>query len=105
MREVYLGHRFTLSSAWNATLSARAHYFLGANAYEPSDDYQEISASLTYLDSWSVSLTCIPNAVRYWMYKRQSRAPAWVADTSAARLTAPTSTVPRTWATRWMDWS
>ena len=78
----YLGHRFTLSSAWNLTLSARGHYFLGANAYEPSDDYQELAATLTYLDSWSLSITSIPNAVRYWMYRRQSRAPAWVADTS-----------------------
>jgi uncharacterized protein (TIGR02001 family) len=80
--EVYLGHRFSLSSAWNATLSARAHNFLGASSYSPSDNYQEISASLTYLDSWSVSLTSIPNAVRYWFYTRLSRAPAWVADTS-----------------------
>ncbi len=84
--QAYVGHRFALSSLWNATLTGRAHYFLGASAYEPSDDYQEISASLTYLDSWSISITAIPNAVRYWMYKRQSRAPAWVADTSGQWL-------------------
>ena len=78
----YLGHRFTLNTVWNATLSVRAHHYLGANSYDPSDDYQEIVASLTYLDSWSVSITSIPNAVRYWMYRRISRAPAWVADTS-----------------------
>ena len=84
--EVYLGHRFTLSSTWNATLSARAHYFLGASTYTPSDDYQEIAASLTYLDSWSVSITSIPNAVRYWFNTRLSRAPAWVADTSGQWL-------------------
>ena len=36
-RVVYRGHRFTLSSAWNATLSAWAHSLLGASAYAPSD--------------------------------------------------------------------
>jgi uncharacterized protein (TIGR02001 family) len=80
--ELYLGHRFSLSSTWGATLSGRAHIYLSPSAYAPSDDYQEIAASITYLDSWSVSITAIPNAVRYWMYRRLSRAPAWVADTS-----------------------
>jgi uncharacterized protein (TIGR02001 family) len=80
--ELYLGHRFILSSSWSATLGARSHNFLGASSYQPSDDYQEVSAGATYLDSWSVSITCIPNAVRYWFYTRLSREPAWVADTS-----------------------
>jgi uncharacterized protein (TIGR02001 family) len=84
--ELYLGHRFTLNSAWNVTLSGRAHYFLGASSYAPSDDYQEISASVTYLDRWSISITSIPSAVRYWFYTRLSRAPAWVADTSGQWL-------------------
>ena len=78
----YLGHRFALNSVWNAALSGRAHVFLSPSSYAPSDNYEEISASLTYLDSWSVSITSIPNAVRYWFYTRLSRAPAWVADTS-----------------------
>ena len=56
--------------------------FLGASSYEPSADYAEITDSLTYLDSWSLSLTAIPNAVRYWVYRRISREPAWVAETS-----------------------
>jgi uncharacterized protein (TIGR02001 family) len=80
--ELYLGHRFELGTAWSATASARSHYFLGAGNYQPSDDYQEISAALTYLDRWSVSVTSIPNAVRYWVYRRLGRTPAWVADTS-----------------------
>jgi uncharacterized protein (TIGR02001 family) len=84
--DMYLGHRFALSSTWSATLSARAHAYLGADAYEPSDDYQEISASLTYLDSWSVSITSIPNAVRWWFYTRLSRAPAWVFESSGQYL-------------------
>lgn len=80
--ELYLGHRFELGTAWSATASARSRYYLSASSYQPSDDYQEISAALTYLDRWSVSLTSIPNAVRYWVYRRLSRTPAWVADTS-----------------------
>ncbi len=80
--EVYLGHRFALGSTWGATLIARSHYYLSANSYEPADDYQEIAAALNYLDSWSVSITCIPNALRYWFSARLSREPAWVADTS-----------------------
>ena len=84
--EAYLGHHFNLSTAWNATLAGRAHYYLSASSYAPSDDYQEIAASLTYLDRWTVSITCIPNAVRYWFYTRLSRAPAWVADTSGQWL-------------------
>jgi hypothetical protein len=37
--EVYLGHRFDLSSAWNLT-SARGHYFAGG-VVEPSADYHD----------------------------------------------------------------
>jgi uncharacterized protein (TIGR02001 family) len=80
--ELYLGHRFELGTAWGATASARSHYFLNGSTYQPSDDYQEISAALTYLDRWSLSVTSIPNAVRYWFFRRLSRSPAWVADTS-----------------------
>ncbi len=87
--ELYLGHRFELGTGWNATASARSHYFLGASNYQPSDDYQEISAALTYLDRWSVSVTSIPNAVRYWFLLRLSRSPAWVADTSGQWALTP----------------
>src|SRR4029077_17208561 len=83
--EVYLGHRFDLSNAWSATFSGRAHYFLGG-PQEVSDDYQEISAALSWLDAWTISLTGIPNAVRYWRQERLSRAPAFVAETTAQWL-------------------
>jgi uncharacterized protein (TIGR02001 family) len=83
--EAYLGHRFELATAWSATLSARSHYFLGGGA-EGSDDYQELSAALTWLDRWNVSVTAIPNAVRYWYYTRQSRSPAWITDTAGQWL-------------------
>jgi uncharacterized protein (TIGR02001 family) len=83
--EIYLGHRFDLSNAWSATLSARGHYLLGGQP-EVSDDYQEVSAALTWLDVWTVSVTAIPSAPRYWFYERLSRAPAFVAEMSAQWL-------------------
>jgi uncharacterized protein (TIGR02001 family) len=84
--DVYLGQRFALSTTWNATLSARSRYYLGSSQYEPSADYQEIAAAFTYLDRWSFSLTAIPNAVRYWYFRRLSREPAWVAEASGQWL-------------------
>jgi uncharacterized protein (TIGR02001 family) len=83
--DIYLGHRFDLSNAWSTTLSGRAHYLIGG-AQENSDDYQEISLAVTYLDFWTVSVTAIPAAVRYWFDERLSRAPAFVADTSVQWL-------------------
>jgi uncharacterized protein (TIGR02001 family) len=83
--ELYLGHRFELSSAWGVTLSARSHYYVGGDQ-EVSDDYQEIIGSLTYLDRWSFSVTAIPNAVRYWYDERLSRTAAWVAETTGQYL-------------------
>ena len=83
--EVYLGHRFDLSSAWNATLSARSHYFPGATG-EVSDDFQELSAVLTWLDRWTLSASAIPNAVRYWYYRRLSRSPAGIVETTGQWL-------------------
>jgi uncharacterized protein (TIGR02001 family) len=83
--DVYLGHRFDLSNAWSTTVSGRAHYLLGGNQ-EISDDYQELSVAVTYLDFWTLSVTAIPGAVRYWFYDRLSRAPAFVADTSVQWL-------------------
>lgn len=79
--DIYLGHRFDLGTAWSTTLSGRAHYLLGGNQ-EVSDDYQEIGVAVSYLDFWTLSVTAIPGAVRYWFFERLSRAPAFVADTS-----------------------
>jgi len=86
--ELYLGHRFDLSSAWNVTLSARSHYFAGG-VFEASADYQEVLATLAYEDRWALTLTAIPNAVRYWFYQRLTRSPAYVADTSGQWLIVP----------------
>jgi uncharacterized protein (TIGR02001 family) len=83
--EIYLGRRVELASAWNATVSARSHYFVGGGQ-EASNDYQEISGALTWLDRWTLSLAAIPNAVRYWYYRRLSRSPAGIAETSGQWL-------------------
>lgn len=83
--DIYIGHRFDLSNAWSTTVSGRAHYLLGGQQ-ESSDDYQEVSLAVTYLDFWSLSVTAIPGAVRYWFYERLSRAPAFVADTTVQWL-------------------
>jgi len=86
--EVYLGHRFDLSSAWSSVLSARAHYFV-AGAQEGSTDYEELSASVTWLDRWTLALTAIPNATHYWYDERLGRSPAWVAETGGQWLLRP----------------
>jgi uncharacterized protein (TIGR02001 family) len=83
--EVYLGHRFRLSDTWSATLDAHSHYFV-AGRQDLSADYQELAASVSYMDRWVLSVTAIPNAVRYYYYYRTSRSPAWVADTSGQWL-------------------
>ena len=62
--QVYLGQRLILGSDWTASFSGRADYFVGAPTTH-SDDYQEISAALTWLDRCTVSLTVLPDAVRY----------------------------------------
>lgn len=62
--QVYLGQRFSFGSAWSATVTGHADYFVGGAAHH-SDDYQEISAALTWLDRYTLSITAIPNAVRY----------------------------------------
>jgi uncharacterized protein (TIGR02001 family) len=83
--DIYLGHRFDLSNAWSTTLSGRAHYLLGGDQ-ESNDDYQEIGLGVTYLDFWTVSVSAIPAAPRYWFNQRLSRAPAFIADTSVQWL-------------------
>lgn len=82
--EVYLGHRLELGSAWAASVTARSHYF--GRAQEPSDDYQQFSGTLLWMDRWALSLSVIPNAPRYWYEERIRRGPAWIADTTGQWL-------------------
>jgi hypothetical protein len=98
--EAYLGHRFDLSNAWSGTLSGRAHYFV-AGTQQGTTDYEELTASLTWLDRWTLALSAIPNATHYVYYvsyayegydvygRRLERSPAWVAETSGQWLLHP----------------
>ena len=86
--EVYLGHRFELGNAWSSTLSARAHYFV-AGTQEGSTDYEELSASISWLDRWTLTLSSIPNATHYWYDYRLGRSPAWIAESSGQWLLLP----------------
>jgi uncharacterized protein (TIGR02001 family) len=79
--EEYLGHRFNLSQTWSAALTAVNYSYLDSNL-PLSGDYQELSASLTYLDRWTLSVSAAPNAVRYVQHYRLGRYPAYVADLS-----------------------
>ena len=85
--DLYLGQRFDFSSAWNATVSAIEHLYV-AGSQRHSNDYQELTASVSYLDRWTFSVSAIPNTVRYWEYQRAGRYPAYVADTSGQWLIA-----------------
>jgi uncharacterized protein (TIGR02001 family) len=80
--DVYLGHRFDLSPAWSTTVTAVSYYYLAGNA-PLSNDYQEISIAVSYLDLWTVTEAVIPNAVRYDGNYRVGRYPAYVTDASA----------------------
>ncbi len=81
--ELYLGHRFDLGTSWSATVTGLSYFYV-AGQQDLSNDYQEISASLSYLDRWTFSVSAIPNAVRYGHYERQfyrlGRYPAYTAD-------------------------
>jgi uncharacterized protein (TIGR02001 family) len=79
--EAYVGHRFDLSPAWSTTVSA-VDYTYHHTHLPFSNDYQEISASLSYLDLWTISVAGAPNSVRYAGQYRLGRYPAYVADAS-----------------------
>jgi uncharacterized protein (TIGR02001 family) len=80
--EEYLGHRFDLSPAWSATVTAVNYSYMGGNA-PVSNDYQELSAAVSYLDFWTVTLAGVPNAVRYDRGYRLGRYPAYTLEASA----------------------
>jgi uncharacterized protein (TIGR02001 family) len=87
--EEYIGQRFDLSSAWNTSITATNYSYLGGHQYY-SNDYQEVSASVSYLDRWTFSFGAIPNAVRYSSYGTYhlGRYPAYDAETSGQWLIA-----------------
>jgi uncharacterized protein (TIGR02001 family) len=91
----YIGQRLALDADWTATLTARADHLLGGSQ-QASDDYQEVTAALSWLDLWTISLSAIPSAARYSayrppgyaseVYQRRGRSAAFVADGSAQWL-------------------
>jgi uncharacterized protein (TIGR02001 family) len=85
--EEYVGQRFDLGSAWNTSVTVTNYSYVGGDQ-RYSSDYQEIAASVSYLDRWTLSLAAIPNALRYWGYDfdRRGRYTAYDADTSAQWL-------------------
>jgi len=83
--QLYLGHRFNLASAWSTTLTAISYSYVG-DAGAISDDFQEASASVSYLDRWTFSLSATPNFVHYRSYHRLGRTPAYIADTAGQWL-------------------
>lgn len=80
--EEYMGHRFDLSPSWSTTLTAVNYSYLEGNV-PLSNDYQEVSAAVSYLDVWTASVAYIPNAVRFDNGYRLGRYPAYVVEASA----------------------
>ena len=81
--EEYIGQRFDLSSEWNTSITATNYQYVGGNQFY-SSDYQQIMASISYLDRWTLAFSAIPNMVRYWgwPYFHTARYPAYDVETS-----------------------
>src|SRR5262249_36910837 len=62
--EEYVGQRFILSSAWNTSITATNYSSLGGHQ-SYSSNYQQVSASISYLDRWTLSASVAPNMLRY----------------------------------------
>jgi uncharacterized protein (TIGR02001 family) len=91
--EAYIGQRFVLSSAWSTSITATNYSYVGGN--QPySSDYQQLTASVSWLDRWTLSFSAIPNMLRYWRnntvpypeYERSGRYPAYDVETSGQWL-------------------
>lgn len=83
--EIYLGHRVDFGNSWSASVTGRSRYYAG-RTQELSDDYQQLSGTLIWMDRWVLSLSVIPNAPRYWYQTRISRSPAWITETTGQWL-------------------
>ncbi len=80
--EPYVGMRWSLSSEWSTTLTAVDYSYVWRGNTR-SDDYQELSAAFSYLDTFTFSVAAAPNAVHYWRGLRLGRYPAYDASVSA----------------------
>ena len=83
--EEYIGQRFDLNSEWNTSVTVTNYSYQGGHQFY-SSDYQQLSASVGYLDRWSLMVSAIPNAVRYWGDYKYGRYPAYDAETSGQWL-------------------
>jgi uncharacterized protein (TIGR02001 family) len=81
--EEYIGQRFDLSSEWNTSITATNYQYVGGHQFY-SSDYQQIMASVSYLDRWTLSFSAMPNMVRYWGWPHfhTARYPAYDVETS-----------------------
>jgi uncharacterized protein (TIGR02001 family) len=79
--ETYLGHRFDVSPLWSTTLTAVNYAYLGGDI-RSSNDYQELTLAVSYLDRWTLSVSGSPDVVRYDMGYRLGRYPAYALDAS-----------------------
>ena len=80
--QAYIGQRFNLSPTWSVTFTG-VHYAYLNDGQAHSDDYQELSAAVSYLDRFTLSVGGTPNIVRYWMGYRLGRYAAYVTDATA----------------------
>ena len=83
--EEYIGQRFDLNSEWNTSVTVTNYSYQGGHQFY-SYDYQQLSGSVSYLDRWTLTLSAIPNAVRYWGGYEYGRYPAYDAETSGQWL-------------------
>jgi uncharacterized protein (TIGR02001 family) len=70
--DTYLGHRFELSPSWSTTVTAVNYAYFGGNAWS-SDNYQELSVAVSYLDRWTLAVAASPSSVRSYMGFRLGR--------------------------------
>ena len=84
LAEPYIGMRFSLSSAWSATVTAIDYSYVH-HEYGRSDDYQELSVSFSYLDAVNLSLSTSPDVVHYWRGVRVGRYASYDANITGER--------------------
>ena len=77
--DAYLGQRFDLDPAWSLTFGGVSYWYLGSNL-PVANDYQEVSAAVSYLDQWSFSVAVSPNWPAYDYRYRVGRYPSYVAN-------------------------
>jgi hypothetical protein len=87
--EAYVGQRFVLNGSWNASVMASDWFYVGGSQ-DANNDFQQVTASVSYQDLWTVSVSAVPNAVLYWTVygnaMRMGRYNAYVAETTGQKV-------------------